>query len=342
MASETMPSHDLETLKKFRKLPTNEEKDLIAVCDLKVGDVIFVREFNAVAFSQAMTQVFGGDVTKTGKSNSVHCMIVISSNGVTVQVAHVTRDGGAAHFIEDPLRASAFTDAGLEAPSNLSSKGFKGVVYRLQSSKELRVKAAAVASELVESFRISYATTNAIGSVLKNPQVGNYLGDASRTSFVSKGPYLFKKDEDDDRESCFRECLDIFFPCFMRRPQKKRSLAFARLQKTGRIDAIEHFGRMGRLETMDRQLFQAQSADQRSQEESGAPLKLSLFCSEFIIKCYQEALAHTERLLEQSEVRVIDLRGEACSPMTFEGFLAENERVYHDWQKCGKIYAEFS
>jgi hypothetical protein len=352
-----LPQDQLELLRKLRKLP-NADGDVISVCDLQVGDVVFVQEFNAVAFSQKITQVFSQKMAKTGRSNSVHCMIVVANNGVTTKVAHVTRDGGVVHYIEDPLRISEFERNGLEAPESGSMRGFNGTVYRLESSREIREKAAEVAMELVEGFRISYATSNAIGSVLKNPRAGNYLGAESRQGvLIPNVPIGVKQGvastlsqvPPEDEESDLRFLLNACFPCFAKAKEEEKDIRSEPLielndNSSGRtIDAKKKFGkRLTRLDELDRKAFEEQSREQKEQEASGAPIKLCLFCSEFIIKCYQEALAHIDRLLEQKEVRIIDLRGDACSPMAFEGFLAENAKLYHDWKSCGKLYAEFN
>jgi hypothetical protein len=63
------------------------------------------------------------------------------------------------------------------------------------------------------------------------------------------------------------------------------------------------------------------------------------FCSEFVIKCFQEALAHIEdRNLSPEELSSIDLKGNASSPMLFEGYVAKNTQ---SWTRIGKLTAEF-
>lgn len=70
-------------------------------------------------------------------------------------------------------------------------------------------------------------------------------------------------------------------------------------------------------------------------------MKISLFCSEFVINCIQEGLAHLNRVLSEEEIRMINIRGVACSPMCFEGFLSVNEVKYGDWKRVGKLHGEF-
>jgi hypothetical protein len=69
------------------------------------------------------------------------------------------------------------------------------------------------------------------------------------------------------------------------------------------------------------------------------PLKVDLFCSEFIIKCFQEALAHiTDRKLSEDELESIDLKANASSPMLFEGYITNHRK---SWTRLGKILVEF-
>lgn len=70
---------------------------------------------------------------------------------------------------------------------------------------------------------------------------------------------------------------------------------------------------------------------------------LQLFCSEFVIKCYQEAIVQTESELEipEEDHRWIDLNGSACPPMVFEDFLVSNMSKHGDWKHLGLLTAEF-
>jgi hypothetical protein len=88
-------------------------------------------------------------------------------------------------MIEDTLRTSEFSTAGMEA-SECTGIRLNGMVYRLESSVEIKSKAAVVAAELVHSFRISYAKKGALGSLLKNPLPGTYLLTQANGSLIKK------------------------------------------------------------------------------------------------------------------------------------------------------------
>jgi hypothetical protein len=353
----TFTGPQLETMKKLRMIPDAQTSGNIPVCDLQVGDVIFVQGFNAVAFSQTVTKVFSKQTTKYGHSDSVHCMIVTDTNGVNVQVAHVTRDGGTHAFIEDPVNPEEFIKLGLEPPE--STKGFEGTVYRLESSEEIRKKAAEVASELVESYRISYATKRGIGSVFRDPKIGHYLSLHHKTIFKQKSKKMRRSQSMSTTLSRLRKRKSSANQDEMKITSTDSSIAENVVEhqtlNSNRSSIAENEevkqdvsdanwmkeGRLSKLEELNPHRFDTQTEDQKITEASGAPLKLSLFCSEFVIKSFQEALAHIDRVLVDADIRIMDIRGEACSPMAFEGFLAMNERHSQDWRRIGHIHAEF-
>lgn len=173
---------ELSELKKLRIQPTAEQKNVVTVSDLKPGDVILVQAYNAVALSQNVTRVFSQEVTRSGTAHSVHCMIVTCSNGLNATVAHVTRDGGCEDFIEDPMDPEVFRRNGMEPPEETTS--FDAIVYRLDDKfKETADNAAAIASELVQKYQISYATNRGLQSVFRDPRVGKFLVENKKKIF---------------------------------------------------------------------------------------------------------------------------------------------------------------
>eukprot|EP00475_Leptophrys_vorax_P029777 TRINITY_DN4400_c0_g1_i1.p1 TRINITY_DN4400_c0_g1~~TRINITY_DN4400_c0_g1_i1.p1 ORF type:complete len:506 (-),score=142.55 TRINITY_DN4400_c0_g1_i1:223-1740(-) len=347
----TLSGPQLETMRRLRVLPPqNNANGTMPVCDLQVGDIVFVQDFNAVALSQTLTKVFSTGVTKFGHSESVHCMIVTDSNGVNVQVAHVTRDGGALAYIEDPVNPDEFVKLGMEPPAP-STEGFKGIAYRLTSLDEVRTKAADVATQLIEGYRISYSTKRGIGSVFRDPKVGHFLSAHHKRIFKQKQSKKLRRsqslittlDQIKKKLTSFESTAAHPAPetVFSAPPsiigheieEKKEART---LSSTGRFTAL------GALTSADRS---SAIEDQKTSAEvaptSNVPLKVSLFCSEFVIKCYQEALAHIPRVLVDEDLRIMDIRGEACSPMALEGFLLVNESTFGDWQMIGRVQAEF-
>ena len=69
--------------------------------------------------------------------------------------------------------------------------------------------------------------------------------------------------------------------------------------------------------------------------------RISLFCSEFVIKCYQEALAQLHAEVNEETGRFIDIKGSASTPMAFEGFVAHNAENFGDWECVGQLHAEY-
>jgi hypothetical protein len=259
--------------------------------------------------------------------------MVTAANGLNAQVAHVTRDGGSMKYIEDPYNPEEFKKMGLEAPQVAEESTFDAVVYRLETSREIRKKAAAVAAELVASYEISYAVKNGIQSVFKDLQMGTFLEERL-------------KEDSQVKKKTLRRSRSIEFPfrkfvCGVDSDVIEGQVEMENNMEEKMPENICE--RAPRLETLDSNQLNAQTISQKSTEDGGdCPVKLSLFCSEFVIKCYQEALAHTRRKLDPEEIRVINLRGEACSPMAFEGFLSLNEKDHHDWKLVGSLHAEFT
>eukprot|EP00475_Leptophrys_vorax_P045450 TRINITY_DN9425_c0_g1_i1.p1 TRINITY_DN9425_c0_g1~~TRINITY_DN9425_c0_g1_i1.p1 ORF type:complete len:610 (-),score=146.80 TRINITY_DN9425_c0_g1_i1:30-1685(-) len=331
-----LTQRQLEDMRKLRLLPPKAVKTLTSVCDLQPGDIIFIQQFNAVAFSQSVTRLFANTMTREGRHDSVHCMIVTSANGISAHVAHVTQDGGLSSFIEDPINPLEYRKLGMEPPDSNTARGFHGGVYRLACSEEIREKAAAIAAGLVESFNISYNTANAIGSVMKNVEAGKYLNSIQQKQVVTR---LESKKNRRSLSHADGSYLSVRPQFISQDAAEMKTLASAPKASSSHTCAI--VGGLFKLEKMDKSKFEVQTEHQQLFVTCGSPLKLSLFCSEFIIKCYQEALAHIHHVLGESELRCVDLNGEACSPMAFEGFLARNAKTHGDWQSMGDLYAEF-
>eukprot|EP00475_Leptophrys_vorax_P012850 TRINITY_DN19219_c0_g1_i3.p1 TRINITY_DN19219_c0_g1~~TRINITY_DN19219_c0_g1_i3.p1 ORF type:complete len:411 (+),score=102.50 TRINITY_DN19219_c0_g1_i3:18-1250(+) len=334
MGSISLPAEELEELKKLRLIQAGR----VSVGDLKVGDIIFVKGFNLVSLSQKLFHVLSRGAGKQGDPDSVHVMIVIFANGLNAQVAHVTRDGGSMKFIEDPYDPEEFRKNGIELPPHEAGNDFDGVVFRLDSSRELRKKAAAVASELIASYEISYAVKSGIQSAFRDLKAGTFLEEKS-TKKPRRRARSFDWSPSYGRLKLAAICGTGIDPVVsdIDSGEEVKSSSSAAQAVVGGAGGL-------RLESLDSSQLDARTSEQKDAESdsSSCPLKLSLFCSEFVIKCYQEALAHTNRQLDAAEIRVIDLRAEACTPMAFEGFLALNEQSHRDWRRIGRLHAEFT
>jgi hypothetical protein len=69
---------------------------------------------------------------------------------------------------------------------------------------------------------------------------------------------------------------------------------------------------------------------------------ISLFCSEFVIKCFQEALAQMEDQTKALEwIKAVDLKASSSTPMIFEAFLRENDDAKTKWKTTGKLNFDF-
>ena len=60
------------------------------------------------------------------------------------------------------------------------------------------------------------------------------------------------------------------------------------------------------------------------------------FCSEFVVVAYQEAIMS---LLDRDStiLRLMNCDPEACSPMSLQGYLSNNERKVGDWCHVGQV-----
>jgi len=119
--------------------------------------------------------------------------------------------------------------------------------------------------------------------------------------------------------------------------QGKRTSVFKRkVRKSFNSDSGSDEGLDGLL----RHLNDPENVTEEIPEASEA-FKLRVFCSEFVIKCYQEALSHLDKDWILDEIRALDIRGDACTPMCFEGFIKKNILEHRDWKAVGTLRAEY-
>ena len=143
---------------------------------LRVGDVLIVQGYNAVAASQYLTSFFGQVQTQRGASTSVHAALVTDQRGGLVQVAHVVRTGCTIAHI-GPVTESTPEDAERSV----------GYVFRLMhaaqevlSKRDIRVLKAAAAQQakrMAFADIIDLSILGSITSVFKSPKYGEGLID---------------------------------------------------------------------------------------------------------------------------------------------------------------------
>lgn len=252
-SSMKLSEKELVQMKRLRNTQGN-----LSVSELEAGDIVLVQGTNIVNLSQTLTHTFSRPITRMGRSNTVHCMLVTQVDQLFSKVAHITRLGAEISILEDPVNPEAFIKEGFDPPTRDPLKIVQGTVFRLESNPRLSLMASNIALELVNDYQVHYNFPKSFRSVFRNPRIGRFLS--------SKRTPIFKP----------------------------------RSSKRG--------------------------------------FSMSLFCSEFIIKCYQESFSH----LDPSDIgpdtfRTMDLHGSACSPCCLEGFLRSNSILCGDWREVGHL-----
>lgn len=127
-------------------------------------------------------------------------------------------------------------------------------------------------------------------------------------------------------------------PHYKHRRLARAAAEEARLLVESRRIGFSHWGSIG---SVFKDLKVDEKIDWKSLYDLDGREPLKMFCSEFIVKCYQNAMRKLGLRNDPYVTRTLSISADACTPMALEGYFLHNREMYQDWQYVGDVSYAF-